>query len=906
MSSEPGPRARLTIPPASVSEAALVALLLVTVTGIALAIVYDPTAPLTSVALIRLANPAAAFMRNLHYWSTQALLVLAAVHVWQHATRASERRMRVGPWLRTCLLVPALGLLAWSGFVLKGDVEAQQALRIVYTAVSSVPWIGPWLATALVGGPDGVVLIYLHHAATFTIVLVFVVIEHGRLLWPRPVAVAWVGLPLSALSLVASPSLHDGIGAIVKGPWFLLGMQEAFHWSSSPGLVIVLSTIPLAVLAALRWTDGRSRRIAFAMLVVSALAYSGLTVVGWAFRGRNWEWTTQWRSQPAAVTWGWVAAAASSPQADAPIPMVMGRPEGCLACHAGVTGLSSSHDPGAIGCASCHGGDTFSLDAATAHAGMRVVPGNLADAERSCGGECHASIVARVDQSIMATLSGIVTVNRRTWGEAHPGDAAPDIRRIGATPADSHLRGLCASCHLGAVKTEPAPLTEGSRGGGCTACHVHYSPSAFDELTRVQSERARKVAVTPARVHPDVTLKIDDIACFGCHSRSGRISLSYAGWHEVDDAGAPPGAKTRTLEDGRTLVAVTPDAHFAKGMSCIDCHTAREVMGDGVRHARKWDQQRVTCGDCHRAGELPTRAPATLDEESRRIVALRKLATGARPLVVSASGDVFVNAFVEADGRARLLRKGDGGRLDLRPPAAACTRAAHARVACVTCHTAWAPRCTQCHTRFDPDGEGYDNLDDRPMRGEWLETGSRFVPAPPTMGVRRLATGTDAFEPFIPGMVATLEHRRASNVEASSRFVRLYARAFSHTVTKAGRSCESCHNDPVALGYGEGRLTFVVDGSSRGQWRFAPAQPSTHGDGLPDDAWVGMLQTRVGMTSTRDDVRPLSADEQRKVLAVGACLTCHAGDTAVMRASLDDWAGVQRRMTRRCVPMQAH
>ena len=62
-----------------------------------------------------------------------------------------------------------------------------------------------------------------------------------------------------------------------------------------------------------------------------------------------------------------------------------------------------------------------------------------------------------------------------------------------------------------------------------------------------------------------------------------------------------------------------------------------------------------------------------------------------------------------------------------------------------------------------------------------------------------------------------------------------------------------------------------------------------------------MLVPREGMTSTQDDLRPLSIDEQRKVLAVGACLTCHAPDSAVMTASLDDWPGVQRRMSPRCV-----
>jgi hypothetical protein len=38
--------------------------------------------------------------------------------------------------------------------------------------------------------------------------------------------------------------------------------------------------------------------------------------------------------------------------------------------------------------------------------------------------------------------------------------------------------------------------------------------------------------------------------------------------------------------------------------------------------------------------------------------------------------------------------------------------------------------------------------------------------------------------------------------------------------------------------------------------------------------------------STRDDVRPFSVDEQRRVLAVGACLTCHDGASRLMQGLL--------------------
>jgi hypothetical protein len=48
-------------------------------------------------------------------------------------------------------------------------------------------------------------------------------------------------------------------------------------------------------------------------------------------------------------------------------------------------------------------------------------------------------------------------------------------------------------------------------------------------------------------------------------------------------------------------------------------------------------------------------------------------------------------------------------------------------------------------------------------------------------------------------------------------------------------------------------------------------------------------------------VRPLSLEEQRRVLVPGGCLTCHPGESAVMQDGLRDFAAVQRRMTARCL-----
>ena len=86
-----------------------------------------------------------------------------------------------------------------------------------------------------------------------------------------------------------------------------------------------------------------------------------------------------------------------------------------------------------------------------------------------------------------------------------------------------------------------------------------------------------------------------------------------------------------------------------------------------------------------------------------------------------------------------------------------------------------------------------------------------------------------------------------------------------------------------------------------GRWRFTPASPPLPADGLPADAWIGFLGTRAGLVSTRDDVRPFTVEEQRRILGVGACLTCHDGRSPVMRDSVRNFQAVLARRSPKCV-----
>jgi len=86
-----------------------------------------------------------------------------------------------------------------------------------------------------------------------------------------------------------------------------------------------------------------------------------------------------------------------------------------------------------------------------------------------------------------------------------------------------------------------------------------------------------------------------------------------------------------------------------------------------------------------------------------------------------------------------------------------------------------------------------------------------------------------------------------------------------------------------------------------GKWKFNPRFAPNKNDGLPEDAWTGFLQERKGYSATRDSVRPFDIDEQKRMLTVGACLTCHEESSEIMLQGLEDFREVLNRVSQKCV-----
>lgn len=581
----------------------------------------------------------------------------------------------------------------------------------------------------------------------------------------------------------------------------------------------------------------------------------------------------------------------------------VGKHESCLQCHQNTTGYSNYHNPELIGCSSCHLGNITALNKKEAHKGMILIPGNLSDAKQTCG-TCHPNELNRIENSLMTTNSGIIAVDKYVFGEADDPNLQYHIEAIKNSASDKHIRDLCANCHLGANKTEYGEITQLSRGGGCNACHLNYSAEAKTDLKTYLASNKKELP----KFHPSTNIFVNNTSCFGCHSRSSRISTNYEGLQEtlLNEEDIFNNKDYTVLEDKRVYKHLEDDVHHAKGMLCIDCHSSHEVMGTGKSYAHEEDAVAVQCSDCHFKEQPNTIPYDSLDTESLLVFLHRDYTHSNKEIIITEKdGHPLVNTYVDSTGNAFLISKNDGSLHPLKPQPEVCSRdMAHQNVSCSACHSSWTSRCIGCHNQFDKDEpRAFDLLDKTYVKGQWKEYVAEFSSSQPALGVRE-HDGKNSIEPAIPGMILTIDKGSfIGKPDTDVSFHRLYAPNSPHTTTKEVRDCKSCHANSATLGFGTGSLVYEKK-EGNGTWIFTPEYALNPNDGLPEDAWVPFLKdvNKDVVNSTRTDFRPFNVEEQKQMLLVGACLQCHKDDSKVMKQTLAyGLKPVLKKITKACL-----
>lgn len=521
-----------------------------------------------------------------------------------------------------------------------------------------------------------------------------------------------------------------------------------------------------------------------------------------------------------------------------------GNVEMCLSCH-NTEKLDAAHAAEVVGCSSCHLGNALAFAKEAAHQGMVRNPGDLRVVEKTCGVEgCHARDVKKVKNSLMATNRGIIATLRYYWGEAETQNGDFSVEELLKTGENSlaldYYRKLCATCHLWKERGDMEGFF-GEKGGGCTACH-YTRPQAPFAVKPWESFARFGFGKKVKQPHPLISKKIPMENCIRCHNRSGRVGLSYIGIYEDENYGTPYQDGTlsgKMLPGDRFYRELPPDIHHQQGMSCIDCHTRNEIMGDGTRHAHYEEALEISCSSCHSHG------PPGLTRKKKRLN----------------------NLELDDAGRPFLRGKLTGKKHPLNPPKKnSCDYAGHKRLNCESCHSAWIPQCYGCHIKRDLRDTHLDKLTGKETPGWWEEGRSWLRYEQPMLAV--WAGTIVTVTPGCQDIVTLIDEQGRSKTFNSLTMAALRP----HTTQKKSRTCADCHVRTKTMGLGEG--TAWKEG---GQWHFLGVhQGVTTGSGQtpPLDGYVD-IRGRPLQKSSRPDLRPFNGKELARILRVGQCLPCH-------------------------------
>ncbi len=274
--------------------AAVVLLLLLVATGVLLLFVYEPSPESAYASIQALRNDVAfgQFIRNIHHWSGNLLLVVAVLHLLRVFLTGAFRPPRALNWIVGLALLALAVASNFTGYLLPWDQLAYWAVTISTGMLDYLPLAGRWLQALVRRGPEigpaTLATFFALHIAILPILTVFLTMFHfwqvrkaGGVILPadapgaRPAMVpvsphltrregAAALVLLAAVLLLAAladapleAQANPGMSPNpAKAPWYFMGLQELlihFHPMVAVFVLPLLAAAALALLPYLRY-----------------------------------------------------------------------------------------------------------------------------------------------------------------------------------------------------------------------------------------------------------------------------------------------------------------------------------------------------------------------------------------------------------------------------------------------------------------------------------------------------------------------------------------------------------------------------------------------------------------------------------------------------------------------------
>lgn len=284
------------------------------VTGIIIQQFYHPMpdagAAYSSVQFI-IQNQLWNFVRNLHYWGAQLIIILLLFHMIRVYTSAAYKKPREMLWVSGVLLLILAWLLSFTGSVLKWDQEGVEALSHNLELASFTGPLGFWFSPSF--APDVPILVRLNsaHVTILPVLALLIVGLHVYLIRVQGISTPKIranvpeqmvpfsthvrkmvlygsfALLLTAILSFSIPAPLSSIGNIQievsKPDWYLLWVYaienyfglQAVPYVMTPALILMLM---VPALDRSDETDPRKRKLMVGLLVIAVVLFVGLTI----------------------------------------------------------------------------------------------------------------------------------------------------------------------------------------------------------------------------------------------------------------------------------------------------------------------------------------------------------------------------------------------------------------------------------------------------------------------------------------------------------------------------------------------------------------------------------------------------------------------------------------------------
>ncbi len=215
--------------------------------GLIVAFVYKPHIAYQSVQTLTYLVPYGDVFRQLHYFSSEAFLVVVLLHVILEIIKI-KIKIDEKSWNYSVLSLLILFFLMFTGYVLKADLSGISAAEVSLSLLKQTPLLDMFLPLF----EDNSMFIwkfYLWHILFLPILLTYAIYVHVKTLKTKYFIIG-IGVTILCMVVFTMPKdiPLDTVLTHVTGPWFFLGAENLLMLGISPIVVNTVIAVPFLLL----------------------------------------------------------------------------------------------------------------------------------------------------------------------------------------------------------------------------------------------------------------------------------------------------------------------------------------------------------------------------------------------------------------------------------------------------------------------------------------------------------------------------------------------------------------------------------------------------------------------------------------------------------------------------------